>query len=785
MSISSAHRATGKGFPLTEADQALCRELIDHFLPEEIFDAHAHLFDTRFTAGVGKMLVDMPDGQYAWEDYRENVTGWMQHKAPAAGLFFPFPSRDGDADQQNVWLAEQLVLDPDSRGLLLITPDSNPERIADQLQNKAFVGFKVYHCYAPQPPTFDADCEAFIPNWAWELSQEHGLAIMLHIVKRRALADPANQTYIRQHCERYPNAKLILAHAGRSFCSQHTVEGIASLRGLENVWFDTSAICEPAPFEAILAQFGPCKLLFGTDSPVSEMRAKCVSLGDGFLWSNDVEPNWQKSPFAQPTLVGIESLIALRQACQLTHMSEDDIQLMFAGGAKAMLGIPSSKPATDVQQQYRRAKEIIPGGTQLLSKRPEMFAPDVWPAYYREARGCEIIDTSGRALLDMSSGGILATILGYADPDVNAAVIRRVQMGSMSTLQTHDEVELAELLTEIHPWAEMARFTRTGGESMAVAVRIARAATGRDQIALCGYHGWHDWYLAANLASDQDGKDALAGHLLPGLDPAGVPQALAGSANTFAYNRLDQLDDVIAKSNGKLAAIVMETTRHIDPEPGFLEGVRERANRAGAVLILDEISIGWRLCLGGAHLKYGIEPDIAVFAKTISNGFAMGAVIGRSSVMQAAQRSFISSAYWTEGVGPAAALATVRKLKQLDVPAHLNRIGTQVRSLWQELGTKHNIPVKFGGRPEMAVLSFDHPETAALTTLMTVRMLDHGILAGAGFNPMLAHEPRHVERYAQALNEVFAELAVAIQQNDLSTRLKTPVKHSGFSRLTG
>src|SRR5690606_25815344 len=153
------------------------------------------------------------------------------------------------------------------------------------------------------------------------------------------------------------------------------------------------------------------------------------------------------------------------------------------------------------------------GGTQLLSKRPEMFAPEKWPAYYREARGCEVIDIEGRRFIDMSLGGILACILGYSDPDVNAAVMRRVSLGSLSTLQTYDEVELAELLLQIHPWADNARFTRAGGESMAVAVRIARACTGRDKLALCGSHGWHDWYLAANLtpAADEKNADALDG----------------------------------------------------------------------------------------------------------------------------------------------------------------------------------------------------------------------------------------------------------------------------------
>jgi len=386
----------------------------------------------------------------------------------------------------------------------------------------------------------------------------------------------------------------------------------------------------------------------------------------------------------------------------------------------------------------------------------------------------------------------LACLLGYADPDVNAAVIRRVQFGSMSTLQTHDEVELARLLIALHPWAAMARFARTGGESMTMAVRIARARTGRDGVAVCGYHGWHDWYLAANLprpdsVHDENsarGTNALKGHLLPGLEPTGVPAALAGTTSPFHYNRLDELDAIIAREGTRLAAVVMETTRHVDPQPGFLEGVRERCDRIGAKLIFDEISIGWRLCLGGAHLKFGVMPDMAVMAKTLSNGFAMGAVIGTADVMQAAQSSFISSAYWTEGVGPAAALATVRKLQTLDVPAHAARIGEQVREGWRRLAAKHALPLTVGGRPEMATFAIDHPEAAALCTLLTARMLRRGFLACSYFNPTWAHQSRHVDAYLIAADETFGELAAAIAAGDAARRIGGPVRHGGFARLT-
>ena len=182
------------------------------------------------------------------------------------------------------------------------------------------------------------------------------------------------------------------------------------------------------------------------------------------------------------------------------------------------------------QRLYEKAKTMIPGGTHLFGKRQEMFAPRQWPTYYAEARGCEVTDLDGRKYIDMSMGGIGACILGYADPDVTAAAVDAVTKGVMCTLNPAKEVELVELLLEIHPWADMVRLGRMGGETVAIAVRIVRASTGRDKLAFCGYHGWQDWYLAANLPTQTSGADydpLGQGHLLPGLKPAGVPRGLS------------------------------------------------------------------------------------------------------------------------------------------------------------------------------------------------------------------------------------------------------------------
>ena len=769
-------------FEIGAADLELFESKIGDFVPPNSYDAHAHWYDLRHILSEQE-LNDPPaeNSEVGYDAMVDSMRRWMGSRLITQGLYFPFPVRRLDCIAANQFLARQLEAHPECRGLMMIRPQDDPAEVESDLLQYKFSGFKVYHVFADREDTFYSEQGEFLPEWAWELANTHGLWITMHMVRSEALSDPLNAGYIRQHCLQYPNANLVLAHAARGFNGLHTADSIDELRGLDNVFFDTSAICEPTAFEAIIRATGTTRLMYGSDFPVSDIRGKALSVGYGFLWLYDHNVKWDGWLHGSHNPVGIESLLALKQACRTMCLKEGDIERIFCTNVRQLLGI-EAEPREDVQQQYSHAKTIIPGGTQLLSKRPEMFAPDHWPAYYEQAIGCEVIDTSGRRYIDMSFNGILACILGFADPDVNAAVIRRVHLGSMATQQTYDEVRLAELLLEIHPWAERARFARTGGESMAAAVRIARAATGRDKVAICGYHGWHDWYLSANLGDE--GPQALQGHLLPGLEPRGVPRQLRGTNLPFSYNQIDQLDKIISEHGDNLAAVVMEPTRHTDPEPRFLEGIRQRVDQIGAKLIFDEISIGWRLCLGGAHLKFGVQPDIAVFAKAISNGYAMGAIIGNAATMSAAQTSFISSAYWTEGIGPAAAVAAVNKMQRIDVPSHLAKVGSQLISGWQELGEQHGIPVTTSGRPELVGVGFDHAESNALMTLFTIRMLEHGILAGSGFNPTLAHESRHVDRYLTAANEVFPEIAETIEKKDVRDRIDGKVKHTMFARLT-
>jgi glutamate-1-semialdehyde aminotransferase len=432
------------------------------------------------------------------------------------------------------------------------------------------------------------------------------------------------------------------------------------------------------------------------------------------------------------------------------------------------------------QKLYKKAKKMIPGGTQLLSKRPEMFLPDFWPAYYSKAKGCEVWDLDGNKYIDMSYMGIGACVLGYADADIDNAVKKAIDEGSASTLNCPEEVELAESILKLHSWAQMARFARTGGEAMTIAIRIARAKTGRDKILFCGYHGWHDWYLSSNLSDNK----ALDGHLLPGLSPAGVPRGLKGTALPFAYNDTEAFMKLVKKHNKEIAAIVIEPIRNHYPNADFLKAIEAQAKKFGAVLIADEVSAGFRLTIGGAHKILELTPDIAVFSKAIGNGYPIAVIIGNKNVMSAAEKTFISSTNWTERIGTVAALATINKFKQCKVDKHLSRIGKMVQKGWQEAAKKNNLKIEVQGIYPIGHFDFLCNNPLVLKTLFTQLMLEEGFLATNAFYASYAHKSEHIKKYIYAVDRVFAKLKEMIASGRLEASLKGPVCHAGFRRLT-
>lgn len=430
------------------------------------------------------------------------------------------------------------------------------------------------------------------------------------------------------------------------------------------------------------------------------------------------------------------------------------------------------------QELYNKAKQLIPGGTMLLSKRPEMFLPDQWPSYFSKSKGCTVWDLDGKKFLDMSIMGIGTNALGYGNDEVDAAVIETVKKGNMSTLSCPEEVYLAEKLMEINPWADMVRFARSGGEANAIAIRIARAASGKDNVAICGYHGWHDWYLSAN----HNGGDDLKAHLIPGLSPKGVPKHLKNSVFPFHYNNYEELLDIVEQHN--IGVIKMEVMRNFGPVDNFLQKVRDLATQKNIVLIFDECSSGFRETYGGIFKKFDVIPDMAMFGKTIGNGYALTAVVGKKSVMEAAQSTFISSTFWTERIGPTAALVTLDIMKREKSWEVITATGVKMQKGWQDLANSHSLDITVSGIPAMTTYGFNYENAAIYKTLITQEMLKKGFLASTNFYACTAHTDAHLKSYFEALDGIYGTIAQCEAGTvDVSTILDGPVCHSGFKRL--
>lgn len=429
---------------------------------------------------------------------------------------------------------------------------------------------------------------------------------------------------------------------------------------------------------------------------------------------------------------------------------------------------------------YQRAKEIIPGGTQLLSKRPEMWLPEQWPAYYSKAKGCEVWDLDGRHYYDFSIMGVGANVLGYAFDEVDVAAKEAIECGGMCTLNAPEEVELAELLLELHPWAESVRYAKAGGEAMAMAARIARAYTKKDIVLVCGYHGWHDWYLSANLVKG----DPLADVHLQGLEPAGVPRGLAGTNLIFHYNNLDEFKTLIEENRGEIAAVIMEPIRNEYPKQGYLEEIRHITEEENIVLIFDEITAGFRLCAGGSHKVLGVNPDMAVFAKGMTNGYPVTAVIGKKRFMEASQETFISSTFWTERIGFAGAVASIKSYLKYDVAKRQSEVGKRISEGWKKLAQKYDLQLQVSGILPLIHFTFDYDEPLVYKTYFTQEMLKGGFLAGTGVYASLAHTDELIDSYLEACDKVFGKIA-QIRQSGKSVRmyLDGPICHAGFERL--
>ena len=431
------------------------------------------------------------------------------------------------------------------------------------------------------------------------------------------------------------------------------------------------------------------------------------------------------------------------------------------------------------QKLWKRALDIIPDGNMLLSKRPDFFLPKLWPVYFTKAKGMNIWDLEKKKYYDLSIMGVGTNILGYANNEVNSKVKLALKNSNMSTLNCPEEVQLAEVLIEMHPWFDMVKFAKTGGEANAMAIRIARAKTGRDKIAVCGYHGWHDWYLSANI----NDKKNLDTHLIKGLSTKGIPKNLKNTVFPFEYNNFKQLLGIC--KNHKIGAIKMEVFRNIPPKKNFLIKIRKLADANNIVLIFDECTSGFRETFGGLHKKYKILPDMCILGKALGNGYPITAVLGKKDIMRYASTTFISSTFWTDRVGFVAALETLSQMKKYKSWAKISKLGNFIKIEWRKIAKKHKLKIKITGLSSCPAFGIVSNDWLKYKTFITQTMLESNFLATDTIYVSLAHDNKKIiKKYLNLIDLIFKKIKLCeTNQENINLLLKTDVCQTSFKRL--
>jgi len=406
---------------------------------------------------------------------------------------------------------------------------------------------------------------------------------------------------------------------------------------------------------------------------------------------------------------------------------------------------------------YEKAVQIIAGGSQTGSKRPDGYAPGAFPIYLDRGAGCRVWDVDGNEYIDyiMALGPIN---LGYAYPRVNDAVKEQLEKATIVSLLDPLEVQLAEEIIKAVPCAEMVRFMKSGAEATSACVRVARAYTGREKVVHCGYHGWHDTFTASSA------------------NPRGVPQALRGLIRSFRYNDLESLENILREEGDEVACIIMEP--RTPPVDGFLEGVRELADRYGAVLIFDEIVTGFRVALGGAQEYYGVTPDLAAFAKGMSNGLPLSAFVGKREIMEVAKDLVISTTYGGEALSLAAGLATVRELREKNVFQHTWEMGRKLVDGWMEIGRELGLNIGTSGLAPIHAPQMDMGDPALTRDAWTFLLQEsakRGVLFRRGGLNFISysHKEDDIECTLHVCRSVLKLMKEALQKGDLSSRLET------------
>ena len=428
-----------------------------------------------------------------------------------------------------------------------------------------------------------------------------------------------------------------------------------------------------------------------------------------------------------------------------------------------------------INKVWKKATKIIPGGNMLYSKRAEAFLPQFWPAYFSKTKNVYVWDKEGNKYIDMIFA-VGTNVLGYNHPQIEKDVINVVKKGNMSTLNSFEEVKLTQELLKIDKWAGIVKYARTGAEANSIAIRIAKSyQKHKPNIAACGYHGWHDWYLSSNLSN----RNNLNYHLTNNVRTAGVNTKLKNTTFLFRYNDIERVEYLL--KNKKIGIIKMEVERIIKPDIEFLKKLTKLCKKHNVVLIFDECTSGFRENLGGIFHKYKIFPDIVTYGKAIGNGHAITAVVAKKKFLKPTENSFISSTFWSERIGFVAALSTIKVMKKKQVFKSIKKIGRDIKKNWSRIAKKNNIDIEIFGKDSIPQFKFK-VSNQIYKTYLTQEMLKENILASNTIYVSIAHKAKILQKYYKNLEQIFYKISKT-NIKKIKSDIKGDIAHSEINRL--
>jgi glutamate-1-semialdehyde 2,1-aminomutase len=403
---------------------------------------------------------------------------------------------------------------------------------------------------------------------------------------------------------------------------------------------------------------------------------------------------------------------------------------------------------------WKKALKIIPSGNSFLSKNPIRFKSNSWPIYFSKAKGSTVWDLNGKKYYDFSLMGVGTNILGYSNTKVDTEVFKKIKNGNMTTLNCPEEVIFSDMLLKIHPWAQMAKFAKTGAEANAIAIRLCRAYNKKNKIIMCGYHGWHDWYLSAIYSK----KNYLDTHLFPNLKTEGVPKYLKKYVYSVKYNDLSSIKKILNKDKD-ISSIIMEVERDSKPHQNYLRSIRKLCNEKNICLIFDECTTGFRDVYGGLHLKYGVNPDIAMFGKAIGNGFSITSLIGKKRIMKLSSKTFISSTFWSERSGFVAGIATLNEMKRTKSWKIISEKGRKIKKLLSIEAKKYDLIINFSGLDALIKFEILNPKVKYYQKIITSEMIKNNFLATNSIYVSVTHTEKLIKKYVKEMSKIFKKIS--------------------------